>query len=229
MRGQRAARGQRFSEEPPDPRGYTDAVDRAYTRFARAYDVGVKLFPVWRSWLRSALPHIRGPRVLEVSFGTGWLLTQYADRFEAHGVELNRAMLAVAARNLERAGLHADLRQGTVEALPYADASFDTVVNTMAFSGYPDAARAMGELCRVVRPGGRVVMVDVNYPSDGNRLGVILVRAWERTGDLIRDVEQLFASRGFSTRDEEVGGRGSVHLYVATRDFAREETPAAGG
>jgi len=216
------AQGARYSEEPSDPRAFTESFDRAYSRFARAYDLGVRIFPVWRRWLASALPHIRGPRVLEVSFGTGWLLTRYAGRVEAHGIELNDAMIAVAARNLERAGLLADLRQGNVEALPYPDAHFDTVVNTMAFTGYPDAGRAMRELCRVLRSGGRLVMVDVNYPHDGNRPGTVLVNAWKRAGDLIRDMTPLFESCGLSVSKQEVGGFGSVHLYVCTREATWE-------
>ncbi len=211
----------RFSREPADPRAFSDSFDRFYTRVARAYDVGVKLCPVWRSWLLRAVPHIRGPRVLEVSFGTGWLLSRYAGGFDAHGVDLNSSMVEVGRRNLERAGIDADLRQGNVESLPYPDDSFDTVVNTMAFSGYPDAARAMGELCRVLRPGGRLVMIDINYPNDHNRLGTFLVNAWRRSGDLIRDVGPLFESCGLSVHEEEIGGFGSVHLYVCTREDAR--------
>ena len=122
----------RYSAEPEDKRQFTDSFDRFYSRFARLYDWAVKLTPWWRRWLRQALPHIAGPRVLEVSFGTGWLLTQYAGRFETHGIDLNEAMVAVARRNLERGGAVAELRSGNVEALPYPDDAFDTVVNTIA-------------------------------------------------------------------------------------------------
>jgi ubiquinone/menaquinone biosynthesis C-methylase UbiE len=205
----------RYSAEPEDKRQFTDAFDRFYSRFARLYDWAVKLTPWWRRWLRQALPHIAGPRVLEVSFGTGWLLTQYAARFETHGIDLNEAMVAVARRNLERGGAVAALRRGNVESLPYPDDAFDTVVNTMSFSGYPDGTRAMAELSRVVRPGGRVVLIDVGYPGDGNRLGTAIANLWKRTGDLIRDMDRLFGKFGFDVVDREIGGWGSVHLYVA--------------
>jgi ubiquinone/menaquinone biosynthesis C-methylase UbiE len=211
----------RYSAEPADPRAYTAANDRLYTRFARLYDLLVKAFPVWRRWLRHTLPAIQGPRVLEVSFGTGWLLTQYAGRYRTDGIDLNPALIAVARRNLARAGIRADLRQGTVEALPYPDATFDTVVNTMAFTGYPDAAAAAAELARVVKPGGRLVLIDINYPRDGNRLGTALVeRFWKPFGDLIRNVPALLSDAGLEVQDNEIGGWGSVHRYLATKPRA---------
>jgi hypothetical protein len=60
-------------------------------------------------------------------------------------------------------------------------------------------------------------MIDVNYPKDGNWLGVALVNLWKRTGDLIRDMPGLFSEFGFDASDEEIGGWGSVHLYVASK------------
>jgi len=207
----------RYSPEPRDKRAFSARFDRRYSRSAHAYDLAVKLLPIWRAWLRHALPHIQGPRVLEVSPGTGWLLTQYADRFDTHAVDLNRDLVEIARRNLRRAGTTAELRVGNVEALPYPDAGFDTVVNTMAFSGYPDGRKAMIELARVLRPGGQLVIIDVNYPSDGNRLGTILVALWKRSGDLIRDMHALFAELDLDAVDREIGGFGSVHLYLAKR------------
>jgi len=209
--------GRRYAQEPSDKQAFTARFDHWYSRLARPYDVAVKLLPVWQRWLSSALPHIRGPRVLEVSFGTGWLLTRYAGDFETHGVDLNERMVGVARRNLARAGVAAELVRANVEELPYPDESFDTVVNTMSFSGYPDGQRAMSELCRVLRPRGRIVMVDVGHPRDGNRLGSLLVEMWKRSGDVIRDMPVLFDRFGLDVWEESVGGFGSVHLYVATK------------
>jgi len=166
------------------------------------------------------------PRVLEVSIGTGWLLTQYAGQHRTDGIDLNPKLLDVARRNLARAGVHADLRLGTVEALPYPDATFDTVVNTMAFTGYPDGAVAAAELARVLTPGGRMVLIDINYPRNGNRIGTLLVdRFWKPFGDLIRDIPALLSDAGLEVRDDEIGGWGSIHRYLATKPGASDPEP----
>ena len=113
--------------------------------------MAVKALPIWKAWLKRALPHIRGRRVLEVSFGTGYLMTHYAGRFEVYGIDLNARMVSVAKKNLRQARLSAHLRQGTVEDLPYEDGFFDTVVNTMAYSGLP--RRCQGDGRDASRPG----------------------------------------------------------------------------
>ena len=206
-----------YSREPADKDAYTQGLDRAYGVMSRPYDIGVKLLPVWKTWLKRALPHIQGPRVLEVSFGTGFLLTQYAGEFDTDGIDYNEKMVAVASKNLRRKNLAARLRQGNVESLPYEDGTFDCVVNTMAFSGYPDGQRAMSELHRVLKPDGRLVLIDIEYPADGNRLGLGAIRLWVALGDLIRDLGKLLHEFGFDYREEEIGGFGTVHLYVATK------------
>ncbi len=64
-------------------------------------------------------------------------------------------------------------------------------------------------------------MVDVNFPRDGNQIGAQLTRLWIRFGDIVRDVGALLRNAGFDYFDKEIGGRGSVHLYVATKRHYR--------
>ncbi len=210
----------RYSAEPDDPVAFTSRWQQFYSRWARPYDLAVRWLPLWRTWLGQALPEIAGPRVLEVSVGTGWLLTRYAGRHDTHGVDLSEAMVRTARHHLARAGLTADLQVADVEHLPYADGTFDTVLTTMAFSGYPDGRTAMAELLRVLRPDGRLIVIDINYPGDGNRIGTLLVNAWRRSGDLIRDINSLLGEFGIDVTDREIGGFGSVHLYLASRRAA---------
>ena len=214
-----------YSEEPANAHSFTEGLDKAYGLAARPYDIAVKLLPVWKTWLKQALPHIKGPRVLEVSFGTGFLLTQYANAFDTDGIDYNEKMVTVATGNLERKGISARLQQGNVEHLPYQDDTFDCVVNTMAFSGYPDAHRAMSELRRVLKPGGRLVIIDIEYPADRNWPGMKAIRLWSALGDLIRDLGGLLSEFGFDYDEEEIGCFGSVHLYVATKAVFADALP----
>lgn len=204
-----------YDNDPVDKAAFTRQFDQFYTRFAPLYDLAVKGLPLWKRWLRHALPYIQGPRVLEISFGTGYLLTQYAGRFETCGLDFNYQMVVTARRNLVRRGLPAALQQGNVAALPYPDDFFDSVVNTMAFSGYPDGGQALAEIRRVLKPGGRLVLIDINYPQNRNWWGMKLTAFWVAAGDLIRDMGALFTAGGFTFTEQEIGGWGSVHLYLA--------------
>ena len=205
------------SKEPVDAKAFQEHFDKFYTKTARLYDLGVKFLPWWKAWLKQALPHIQGRRVLEVSFGTGYLLMQYASKFETHGIDINARMAAVAKRNLEKSGISADLKQGNVEQLPYVDEYFDTAICTMALSGYPDGARAISEVRRVLKPGGRLILIDVNHPANHNWLGMRLTGFWRQLGDIIRDVGKLLEDHGFDYEDCEIGGFGSIHMYICQR------------
>lgn len=205
----------RYSTEPDDAASFTGRFDRIYTSAAGIYNVAVRHLPVWKTWLAHALPHVCGPRVLEVSFGTGYLLTQFPPGLEVHGVDINERMIAVAQRNLERSHRTAPLCRADVARLPYGDASFDCLVNTMALSGYPRAGEALTEMRRVLRPDGRLVLLDVGFPADGNRLGSWLARGWQWSGDLVRDTATALVDAGFKAERREIGGYGSVQLFVA--------------
>jgi ubiquinone/menaquinone biosynthesis C-methylase UbiE len=206
-----------YSKEPTDSKNHTEQYDEFYSRFAGGYNWLVKIFPFWRNWIKAAIPWIQGPSVLEVSFGTGFLLTQYADQFTTYGIDYNQNLARVARSNLRKVGMEANLQVANVEAIPYGDGLFDTVVNTMAFTGYPDGKLALTELLRVLKTDGRLVMVDVNYPGNGNWAGKLLTRSWKAGGDIIRDMPALFAEFGLEWKDKEVGGFGSVHLYVVEK------------
>lgn len=207
----------RYGSEPEDSQDFIRRFNIFYTRFAPFYDQLVKRLPTWKKWLKLALPYIQGQRVLEISFGTGYLLTQYAARFETYGIDYNRKMLQIARANLRREKMTAQLQIASVEALPYPDEAFDSIVNTMAFSGYPDGQKAMSEMYRVLKPDGILVMIDVNYPANQNWLGTAICYSGVILGDIVRDMAPLFKQVGFDYTDREIGGFGGVHLYTATK------------
>lgn len=98
-------------------------------------------------------PYARGRRVLEVGCGTGLILERVAEiADEAVGVDLSPGMLA---RARER-GL--DVVEGSATALPFEDASFDTVYSFKVLAHVEPIEAALREAARVVRPGGHVVL-----------------------------------------------------------------------
>lgn len=92
--------------------------------------------------------------------GTGRNVPLYGEDVELVGIDLSPKMLAVARRRAAELGREVDLREGDAEQLPFPDTSFDTVVCTLAVCAVPDRDRALAEMHRVLRPGGRLLLLD---------------------------------------------------------------------
>ena len=98
--------------------------------------------------------------VLEVAVGTGLNLPCYPAEVTLTGLDLSEGMLAIARDRARRLGRPVTFRQGSAHELPFAEASFDTVLCTFGLCAIPDPAAAVGEMVRVLRPGGRLILVD---------------------------------------------------------------------
>jgi ubiquinone/menaquinone biosynthesis C-methylase UbiE len=138
------------------------AFESLYGPFAWLYDWVSRTFFLgqWRVWQRASIPHLRGKRVLEVGIGTGNLqidLTRAG--LEAYGIDLSPQMLWQAKRKVRRLGIASfKACRAQAQALPFPDASFDSVVSTFP-SEYIAERETLAELARVLRPGGRLVVV----------------------------------------------------------------------
>lgn len=109
-----------------------------------------------------------GERVLDVGSGTGYLVASIADLVgetgAVHGVDPSAAMNSLAAvRNADRPWVRID--QGDALALPYPERSFDVAVSTQVYEYVTDVAAALTELRRVLRPGGRALILDTDWDS----------------------------------------------------------------
>ncbi len=206
-----------YSKEPENSEDYTKKLDQEYSKYSKIYNIAVKIFPVWKTWIKAVIPYIEGNRVLEASFGTGYLMMQYANNHETYGIDFNKEMIEIGKKNLSRKSIKANLQWANVEKLPFSDNYFDTIVNTMAFSGYPNGKQAMSEFFRVLKVGGRLLVVDFDYPSNRNRFGYWLTKIMESWGDTIRDISKILEEFPFEYSEEEIGGFGSVHFYKARK------------
>ncbi|MGH9043836.1 MAG: class I SAM-dependent methyltransferase [Acidimicrobiales bacterium] len=100
--------------------------------------------------------------VLDVGCGTGAVLLPAAatvnDGGRVVGVDVTWEMLVEARRSLAQAGLAAEVVLGDAERLPFGDSVFDIVASSFAISYFPSTERAFGEMRRVLRPGGCVLI-----------------------------------------------------------------------
>lgn len=134
---------------------------RVWDKAAPGYDKQIAFFErVWftggREWLGA---RARG-RVLEVAVGTGRNLSHYNSEATVTGVDLSPDMLALAKQHAADLGRDADLHEGDAAHLPFADATFDTVVCALSLCSIPDPARAITEMYRVLVPGGQLLLLD---------------------------------------------------------------------
>jgi ubiquinone/menaquinone biosynthesis C-methylase UbiE len=107
-----------------------------------------------------------GATVLDVGTGPGVLLAELAGRrpdLTLIGVDLSADMVTAAARNLAPFGARASVEQGDAAALPVADASVDVVVSSLSLHHWDRPREAIGELNRVLRPGGRLRIYDFPF------------------------------------------------------------------
>ena len=112
-------------------------------------------FRAHRAWLASDL---RGD-VLEIGCGTGFMFSHYLTEARVHAIDVDEDFLT---RGRERAARHPNIEvsRADAQALPFADASFDAVVACLVFCSIPDAAQALHEAKRVLRPTGTLRLIE---------------------------------------------------------------------
>ena len=180
----------------------TERVRAVQDKQAPRYDREIRffertLFGDGRAWVCS---QARG-RVLELACGTARNLPFYPDGIELTGIELSPEMLAIARQRAQELGHPADLRLGDVQALEFADESFDTVTCTLGFCTIPDTRAAAAEAFRVLRRGGQLLLLEhVRSPAPivraGQRLLEPLAVRFE-ADHLLRDPLDYLPAVGF--------------------------------
>lgn len=135
---------------------------KAWAKQAAAYDKRIGFFerrvfgPQHREW---ACSRATG-RTLEVAVGTGLNFTLYPSEVELTGLDLSAEMLGIARQRARDLGRAVDLREGDAHALPFDTESFDAVVCTYSLCNIPEPRLAVAEMKRVLRPEGKLILVD---------------------------------------------------------------------
>lgn len=163
-------------------------------------------------------------RLLDIGTGTGQMLELLAPRISAGvGLDASRAMLALARARLSRPGLtHCAVRLGDMYRLPMPDAAFDHVVLQMVLHYAEDPQAALAEAVRVLRPGGRLVVVDL-APHDREDCMTRLAHRWP--GFSNERMAELFGPALSAPRAISVPGPIEVRLWSAER-IAAPASPA---
>ncbi|WP_181772142.1 class I SAM-dependent methyltransferase [Amycolatopsis pittospori] len=133
---------------------YWDGKSQNYDREMQFLDR--KLFGDSRAW---ACGQATGD-VLEVAVGTGLNLALYPAEVTLTGIDLSDGMLDIARERATTLGHPVTLRRGNAHDLPFDAESFDTVVCTLGLCAIPDDGKALAEMARVLRPGGRLILLD---------------------------------------------------------------------
>lgn len=185
-----------------------------YNPFAWAYDWVASIVSGgrWIEWTYATLPYLEGDRILELGHGPGHLQVSMNQRgWLVFGLDLSRSMGRLAYQRLDRAGQPHRLVRGQAQYLPFSDGVFDQIVSTFP-SEYLFQPQTIAEIRRVIRPGGRLVVLPVAWIGHGTRIdrGLEVIfrithQAPEKKDEQwkIRMVDQ-FQQAGFNVRTETV-------------------------
>jgi ubiquinone/menaquinone biosynthesis C-methylase UbiE len=158
-------------------------------------------------------------RVLEIGAGTGLNFAHYPRGACGVASELSGEMLKIAATKTNRpAGVH--LLQANAHALPFADNSFDAVFCTLVFCSVPDPLRGLREMRRVLRDGGKLIMLEHVRPDGW--LGPVFDVLSKATVPLFEDhfnrrTADTAQQAGFQIRKVEKHTRAIFNIIIAEK------------
>lgn len=177
--------------------------------FPRLMHLGMRAGEISK-YRKRVLPAATG-RVLEVGVGSGLNLPYYTgDVKEIIGIDPHETLNRMAEQNRHKAPAPVSLIRGSAEDMPFDDRGFDTVVTTWTLCSIPDGMKALGEMRRVLKPGGQLVFIEHGHAPDAGvaRWQDRLTPAWKRCAGgchLNRPIDSMIRESGFSLTDLETG------------------------
>jgi ArsR family transcriptional regulator len=218
-------------------RDHAEEADLYFTENAGKWDT-IRALHVAEDAVEGAIADLIGDRrfdsMLDLGTGTGRMLELLHPLYsKAIGVDTSSSVLAVARANLDRAGIaNVQVRLGDIQHLPFQRDSFDLVTVHQVLHYLNDPERAVAEAARVLRPGGRLLIVDF-APHDleflrerhaHRRLGFApaAMRQWIEAADLSLDSQRNLAGGG------DAAAKLTVTLLLARdKRVAMADEPAA--
>ena len=183
----------------------------SYDRYAALLSFGQD--PRWRRFLVERIEAGPNDVVLDVACGTGAISLALARRYGCSvlGLDQSAEMLAEGRRRVAAAGLERRVRleQGNAETLAFPDGAFDALTSGYLLRYVEDPAATLAELARVVRPGGRMAMLDFGVPANPvaraawrlyvgvglPMLGELVSPGWREVGRVLRNSIPSFYAR----------------------------------
>ena len=164
-----------MKDHPPvgEAQGKKEEVEAMFDAIAPRYDFLNRLlsFGIDRLWRKRAVAMLRADRprrILDVATGTADLAIEALALHpqKVVGVDLSEEMLERGRRKLHRLGAddRVMLQRGDAERLPFSDAQFDAALVAFGVRNFEDLGRGLGEIRRVLRPGGAVVVLEFSKP-----------------------------------------------------------------
>jgi demethylmenaquinone methyltransferase/2-methoxy-6-polyprenyl-1,4-benzoquinol methylase len=223
-----------------------DGIAARYDLVNRVISLGID--QSWRRRTVRALKLSEGARVLDLATGTGdlaLLIARAVPTAHVVGLDPSSKMLEIASAKVAQAGLaeRIELVTGDAEALPFADATFDGVSIAFGIRNVPNRHRALAEMARVTKPGGRVAVLELSEPRGGvlgplarfhvhtvvPTIGALLsgapeYRYLQRSIAAFPPAEEfagLMAAAGLEVEAPAALTFGVCHLYAGTRGGAR--------
>jgi len=168
-----------FAAKPYKGLGMEGAIARWYAKLTRK---SLEDFRVLA--LRTAGRIGPGSTVLEVAPGPGYFAIELAKlgNYQITGLDISKTFVEIARANSASAGVQVDFREGNASGMPFGDESFDFLLCRAAFKNFSRPTSALGEMYRVLKPGGQALIIDLRRDAsnesiaqavDSMRLGAV--------------------------------------------------------
>ena len=140
----------------------TEITEKRYDRVAPVYDLmeGLVERASFNRWRRLLWSKVAGTSILEIGVGTGKNFPFYPEDAQITAIDLSEKMLGLARQRGEKQGRKVCILRMDVQNLDFEADSFDTVVSSFVFCSVPDPIRGLEEVRRVVRVGGKVLLLE---------------------------------------------------------------------